>query len=88
MAVWFVWRKRRSAAVTWLLTFAAQRMLNLTWRVGGFGLCHIGAALLEIEILWCAILATGVAFWRVTATPGWLFAPYLGRVTCAVALNL
>ena len=88
VAAWVVWKKRASAAIGLPLTlFAGQLMLNLAWSGVFFGLRHIGAALLEIVILWCAILATVWAFWRVTATAGWLLTPYLGWVTFAVALN-
>jgi tryptophan-rich sensory protein len=42
----------------------------------------------DIVLLWSAILATLIVFWRITAISGWLFAPYILWVTFAAALNL
>jgi tryptophan-rich sensory protein len=47
----------------------------------------IGAAFAEIVLLWGAILATLIAFWRVTPAAGGLMIPYLLWVTFAAVLN-
>jgi benzodiazapine receptor len=52
-----------------------------------FGFRAPGAALVEIVLLWLAIAATLVAFWRIERIAGLLFAPYLAWVSFAVALN-
>jgi tryptophan-rich sensory protein len=88
VAAWLVWRKRQSVAVVVPLSlFMVQLALNLGWSGVFFGLQNPGAACIEIVILWAAIVATLVAFWRVRATAGWLLVPYLGWVTFAVTLN-
>ncbi len=88
VAAWLVWRKRQLVAVVVPLSlFMVQLALNLGWSVVFFGLQNPGAACIEIVLLWTAIVATLLAFWRVTAAAGWLLVPYLGWVTFAVALN-
>ncbi len=67
--------------------FAVQLVLNLAWSLIFFGLQAPGAALLEILILWTAILLTILAFSRVSRPAGWLLVPYLAWVTFATALN-
>jgi tryptophan-rich sensory protein len=88
VAAWLVWRRLRlpGAAVP-LALFGAQLALNLAWSAIFFGLRSPGGAFLEIIALWAAVLATLVAFWRVSRPAGWLFVPYLLWVTYAAALN-
>lgn len=43
--------------------------------------------MIEIVVLWVAILATIVAFWRIRPLAGALLVPYAGWVMCAVVLN-
>ena len=71
-----------------LALFGIQLVLNAAWSGLFFGLRSPGAALIEIVLLWCAILATMIAFWRRSAPAGWLMLPYLAWVSFAVALNL
>ena len=70
-----------------LALFGVQLALNLLWSILFFGLQRIGLALLDIVLLWTAIAATAVAFWRIDRLAGILLLPYLGWVTYAVALN-
>ena len=51
------------------------------------GLNAIGAALIDIIVLWLLILATTIAFWRIDRRGGWLLLPYLIWVGYAAALN-
>jgi benzodiazapine receptor len=88
VAAWLVWREgltRRTAVALGL--FAAQLALNFAWSLIFFGQHRIGAALLEIAVLWLVILATIVAFWRVRPAAGALLLPYLGWVSFAAYLN-
>jgi tryptophan-rich sensory protein len=89
ISAWQVWRKTgfRAAAVP-LGWFGVQLVLNAAWSGLFFGLQSPGAALIEIVLLWGAILATTIAFWRRSALAGWLMLPYLAWVSFAVALNL
>ena len=88
IAAWLVWREgltRQTALALGL--FAAQLALNFAWSLIFFGQHRIGAALLEIAVLWLVILATIVAFWIVRPAAGALLLPYLGWVSFAAYLN-
>jgi len=88
VAVWRVWRLRehpgRSAA---LGLFAVQLLLNVGWSAVFFGLQAVGAALVEIVVLWLAIAATTAAFIRVDRGAGLMLVPYLLWVSFAAVLN-
>lgn len=86
VAGWLVWRRAGVRGPAQSL-FAAQLALNLAWTVLFFGMTWIGAALVEIVILWIAIAATTKAFWGISRTAALLFLPYLLWVGYAAALN-
>lgn len=89
VAAWLVWRRAGwTGARAALALFAVQLFLNAGWSWLFFGLQSPGAALAELVVLWCAIVATVVAFWRVTPAAGLLLLPYLLWSTFAAALNL
>jgi len=52
-----------------------------------FGLHRPGLALIELTLLWLAILATLLLFWRRDAAAGALLLPYLAWVSFAAYLN-
>ncbi|RME59253.1 tryptophan-rich sensory protein, partial [Candidatus Parcubacteria bacterium] len=54
--------------------------LFFRWHLGGW-------AFLEILVLWIFILATLLAFWRISPLAGVLFVPYLLWVSFAAVLN-
>ena len=88
VAAWLVWRRGGFGAHKWALgLFILQLVLNAAWSPVFFGMHRIGAALVVIILLWAAILATMVAFFRVAALAGWLFVPYHAWVTFATILN-
>jgi tryptophan-rich sensory protein len=86
VAAWLVWRRAGWGGA--LLWFAVQLALNATWSPVFFGMHRIGLALVNIVLLWLAIVVTTVAFWKVTPAAGWLFVPYLAWVSFATMLNL
>lgn len=86
IAGWLVWRQAGIGSIP-LKLFAIQLVLNVTWSGLFFGLKSPPAAMIEIVILWLAILATTIAFWRVDRLAGWLFLPYLIWVAYAATLN-
>ncbi len=65
----------------------AQCRVVGAWSALFFGARNPGLAFAEIVLLWCAILATLLAFWRVRPLAGMLFVPYLAWVTFAAVLN-
>jgi benzodiazapine receptor len=87
-AAWLVWRQGGLLAARWPLgLFLAQLALNTLWSALFFGLRRPDLAAVEIVVLWVAILATVVAFWRRSTAAGWLLVPYLAWVTYAAGLN-
>jgi len=89
VAAWLVWRQAglRGAAAP-LAVFVVQLVLNAAWSWLFFGLHRPDLAFAEIALLWLAILATLVLFWRRKALAGTLILPYLAWVTYAASLNL
>ena len=85
VAAWLVWRQAGWGGA--LAPFGMQLALNAAWSPLFFGLRRIDLALADIVFLWAAIVATTVAFWKVTPVAGWSFVPYLLWVTFATALN-
>ena len=89
VAAWLAWSAAgpgRRGLSTGL--FLAQLALNAIWSPLFFGLHLLLPALVDIGVLWLAIAATIVAFWRISLWPGLLMLPYLAWVTFAGALNL
>jgi tryptophan-rich sensory protein len=88
VAAWLVWKTAGFAGARLPLgLFFIQLLLNGVWSWLFFGLHAIGLALADIIVLWFAILATLVAFWRQRPLTGLLLLPYLIWVSFAVALN-
>lgn len=88
LAAWLVWRQRGWAGARLpLLLFGVQLGLNVAWSWLFFGLRSPGLGFADIILLWIAIAATLVAFWRRSRIAGLLFVPYLAWVTFATALN-
>jgi tryptophan-rich sensory protein len=85
-AAWLVWRQTAVTAAPMRL-FLLQLILNIGWSAVFFHLRSPGAALIEIVLLWCAILMTALAFGRIVPLAYWLMAPYLLWVSYAAALN-
>jgi translocator protein len=85
IAAWLVWRKGN--ALVPLALFAVQLAFNLAWSWLFFGLHSPGAAFVDIILLWAAIAATLIAFWRRSRVAGLLFVPYLAWVSFAAVLN-
>ena len=85
---WLVWRDGGIAAHKLALgLFLVQLLLNGAWTLIFFGGFRVGLAMAEIVLLWGAILATMVLFWRVRAAAGWLMLPYFLWVSYASSLN-
>ena len=88
IAAWLVWRKSGFAgAAIPLGIFVLQLGLNAAWSWLFFGRHELGLALIEILVLWGAILGTIIGFWRLNPISGILLVPYLLWVTFAAVLN-
>lgn len=89
IAAWLVWKRPDSwFRQVGLLWFGIQLALNFAWSLVFFLGHRIGMAFLEILLLWLAIAATMVFFFRTSKVAGWMFAPYLAWVSFASVLNL
>jgi benzodiazapine receptor len=88
VAAWLVWKPAgfRAAAVP-LALFAIQLLLNIGWSWIFFRMHEPGWAFVEIVVLWLAIVATTVAFFRCSRIAGWLLVPYVAWVGFASVLN-
>lgn len=89
IAAFLVWRRgleRRDVKIA-LAIFIGQLALNTLWSIIFFGLKNPGAAFIEIIFLWLAILATIIAFAKISKPAAWLLAPYILWVSFAAYLN-
>ena len=89
VAAWLVWKQGFAAAGVKLAlaVFLAQLILNTLWSILFFGLRSPLAGLVDIVVLWLAILATIVLFFRVSVPAGILLLPYIAWVSFAAVLN-
>jgi benzodiazapine receptor len=88
VAAWLVWKRGGFVAQRLPLTlFLGQLLFNAAWSPLFFGLKNPGLALLDIGLLWLALLATILAFWKARRIAGILLVPYLAWVTFASVLN-
>ena len=85
IAAWLVWK--RVAFTRALGFYFVQLILNAAWTPIFFGAHAMGWALVEISIMWIAILLTLLSFLRVQKTAGLLLVPYLAWVSFATFLN-
>ncbi len=88
IAAWLVLNTPASSARTiGLSLFLVQLALNLAWSYIFFRKHAIGAAALEVALLWCSIGATTLLFAQLSVTAASLMAPYWAWVTFASILN-
>jgi len=89
VAAFLIWKQGLNAAGVKLAlgAFLFQLVLNSLWSVFFFGMRSPLAGLVDIIVLWMAIVATIVLFFRVSSPAGILLLPYLAWVTFAAVLN-
>jgi tryptophan-rich sensory protein len=89
IAFYLVWKShaepglKRRATVLWIL----QLVLNAAWSFLFFNQHAIGLALIEIILLWLAILLTIFIFARIRKAAAWLLVPYISWVSFATILT-
>lgn len=88
ISLFIVWKQpdseKRTSAIR---IFFVQLLLNFAWSFIFFYFHRPGAALIEIVILWVAILIMIIAFYRINRFAAYLQLPYLAWVTFASVLN-
>lgn len=70
-----------------IVCFGAQLVFNLIWSPLFFTYHLIGWALVDIVVLWGAIMTTMYAFARVSKWAMWLLVPYIAWMSFATYLN-
>ena len=86
-ALYLVWTSEGEKRKQAFGIFAIQIILNVLWSVLFFGLRSPGLALLEIIVLWVAILSNIIFFGRANKLAGYLLIPYILWVSFAIYLN-
>lgn len=86
ISLFLVWRKGLESKQA-LVVFAVQLGLNLLWSLVFFGLHSIVGGLVIILMLWMAILANIIVFYRISRWAGLILLPYLVWVSIASYLN-
>ncbi len=89
ISLFLVWKKgfQDHQVKAALSVFAIQLILNILWSAAFFGLRSPLAGLIEIIILWVAILAMILRFMRISKVAGLLMIPYIMWVTFAAMIN-
>ena len=89
IAAWLITGSEPSSARTLaIVLFAVQLALNLGWSWIFFHRHAIGAAAVEVIVLWCAIGVTTLVFSQRSLVAAWLMAPYWAWTTFASVLNV
>jgi tryptophan-rich sensory protein len=89
ISAYLVWKNRghkklmpfAKSAFCWQLSF------NLCWPLFFFGLGELGKGLVDIILLWVALVITTALFYRISKKAALLLVPYIIWVTIALALN-
>lgn len=89
IAAFLVWRKGLSSRKVQLalMIFLVQLILNTLWSLLFFGLNWPLGGLVDIVILWVAILLTIIAFKDISKPAALMLIPYILWVTFALVLN-
>jgi len=89
VAAFLVWKQGFGApgVKLALAVFLVQLVLNALWSVFFFGLRSPLAGLVDIIVLWLAIVATIIFFFRVSVPAGVMLLPYIAWVSFAALLN-
>ncbi len=89
IAAFLIWRMgwERKEVKTALGVFGLQLSLNAIWSIIFFGLHSPGWALVNIILLWLAILGTIIVFYKISRPAAYLLVPYILWVSFASYLN-
>ncbi|HTV06945.1 MAG TPA: TspO/MBR family protein [Acidobacteriaceae bacterium] len=89
VAVWLIWKTRASTCrISGQRLFLAQLLFNFLWSWIFFSQHQIATAVVDIVLLWVAILLCILNFKKMSHKAAWLMVPYLAWVTFAAYLNI
>jgi translocator protein len=88
MSLYIIWKqsadKKRKTA---MIIFFIQLLLNFCWTFLFFYFKEIGLALIEIIVMWIAILLMFISFYKVKPVAAYMNIPYILWVSFATILN-
>jgi benzodiazapine receptor len=88
IASWLIWKEGGFEGQSYpLAAYFFQLLLNFLWTPIFFGMRRPDLGLVEIVVLWLAIVVTIYLFWHVTTIAAYLLVPYILWVTVAIVLN-
>ncbi len=88
ISVYLIWKQPASSVRNTALTFfVIQFVLNFCWSILFFNQHQLGWALVEIIVMWVAILVTIIWFGKLSSVAAWLLVPYILWVSFASLLN-
>ena len=89
VSAFLVWRKglANAAGKTAAAAFILQLIFNALWTPIFFGLKQPLIAMMDIVMLWLAIITTIISFWKVSRPAAILLVPYIIWVSFASVLN-
>lgn len=89
VSVYLVWRKGLGDryAGSAIIAFLIQLILNFLWSPVFFGMRSPLYSFIIIILMWIAILATIILFYRISKVSAYLLVPYLLWVSFAIYLN-
>ncbi|OGE33683.1 TspO protein [Candidatus Daviesbacteria bacterium RIFCSPHIGHO2_02_FULL_36_13] len=81
-SLYLVWKKKKVPSIFWI-----QLILNASWSIIFFGMKSPSLALINIAVLWIAIVLTIKSFYKINKLAAYLLYPYLAWVSFASILN-
>ncbi len=87
IALYLIWASDKENKKIAYIVFFTQLVLNALWSIIFFGAHEMQWAFFEIIVLWLAILATIIAFYRIVKPAAYILIPYILWVTFAAILN-
>ena len=88
-AGWLVWEAMGTLGLGWwaMAIYGIGLLLNSAWSAIFFGLKRMGFAMIEVGLLWIAIVLQGIIFFQIVPLAGILVIPYVFWVSIAAFLN-
>ena len=90
VSLYLIWMKglKNKKVKTGVKFFSIQLVLNFLWSIFFFGLHSPILGMIDIALLWIAILITIIKFYEISKPASYILIPYLLWVSFASVLNL